>query len=146
MTDAPRILGLDVGTRRIGVALSDAMGWSAQPLESVQVHPRGEHLARIAALCAEHGVAEIVVGLPLSMDGKENRMVQLVRRFAQQVAARTQLPIHEWDERLTSVAAERVLREANVRGSDRRAVVDRVAASIILQGFLERRRTQRAGS
>jgi putative Holliday junction resolvase len=142
MDEVPRVLGLDIGTRRIGVALSDAMGWTGMPLESVEVGRRGEHLARLVALCAEHAVAEIVVGLPLGMDGRENRMVQVVRRMAGQLASRTGLPVQEWDERLTSVAAERVLQQADVRGKARREVVDRVAASLILQGYLEHRRAK----
>ncbi len=134
-----RVLGLDPGTVRLGVALSDAMGWTAQPLEVVRVGKVGEELDRIAQLIEEHNVSEIVVGLPLNMDGSEGPKALESRQLIEKLQVRFELPIHAWDERLTTVAAERALLEGDVRRDKRKNVIDKVAAAYMLQGFLDHR-------
>ena len=147
MTEIIRILGLDIGTRRIGVALSDEMGWSGIPLDTVDVPKKGDgHIAKIVTLCRKHSVSLLVVGLPLNMDGSEGRMVVKVRKVAAALSAATGLEVVEWDERLTSVAVERVLREANMDRREHKKVIDKLSASLILQGYLERRRNLAAGA
>jgi len=140
MPSPGRILGLDIGTKRIGVALSDEMGWSGIPLTTVEVHRNGAHVRELAALCTTWGVTTIVAGLPLNMDGTEGRMVKKVRELLKPIAAATGLPVVEWDERLTSMAVDRVLEEASMNPRERKNVIDKLSASLILQGYLERRR------
>lgn len=135
-----RTLGLDIGTRRIGVAISDPMGWTAQPLETVQVHRSGTHLERIAAICQELGVGEIVAGVPFEMDGQAGFSARRVRQVLQQVGQETSLPVHEVDERLTTRQAERALLEADMRRKQRKSVIDQMAASLILQAWLDQKR------
>jgi len=132
-----RSIGLDVGTRRIGVALSDAMGWTAQPLETVQVAPGGEHLSRIAELCRTHSVTELVAGVPFELSGKAGGMAKRVRHILAQVSEATGLSVVEVDERLTTRQADRAMVEAGVGLKDRRKVVDQIAAAIILQCHLD---------
>ncbi len=132
-----RILGLDVGTVRTGVALSDEMGWTAQPLE-VMKRLKGEaDFARLGEIIAEFGVTEIVVGLPRNMNGSIGPMAQSVQAYAKELIDRFGLPVHEWDERLTTVTAERALIEGNVRRAKRKELVDKVSAAVILQGYLD---------
>lgn len=140
MSPRERFLGLDIGTRRIGVALSDEMGWTGIPLTTVEVHRNGAHVREIARLCKQHGITTLVAGLPLNMDGTEGRMVRKVRDVLTTLGEATGLPVVEWDERLTSMAVDRVLDEASMNPRDRRDVIDKLSASLILQGFLERRR------
>jgi len=135
-----RALGLDVGSRRIGVALSDELRITAQPLAVIEIERLGDAVARIQALCAEHEVDTIVVGLPLSMSGGDKgsssvRARNLARLLAEAVTAEIVL----WDERFTTAEAERVLIQGNVRRKARRAVVDKIAAALILQGYLDAR-------
>jgi putative Holliday junction resolvase len=135
-----RALGLDVGTRRIGVALSDELRITAQPLVVLEAKGRRDTVARISALCAEHEVDTIVIGLPLSMSGGDRgsgsaRARELAGLLAGAVAAEIVL----WDERFTTAQAERVLIQGNVRRAERRQVVDKIAAALILQGYLDAR-------
>jgi len=135
-----RTLGLDVGSRRIGVALSDELKITAQPLVVLVAKSRRDAVARIRELCAEHEVDTIVIGLPLSMSGGDRgssaaRAREFAGRLAEEVAAEIVL----WDERFTTAQAERVLIQGNVRRRDRRAVVDKIAAALILQGYLDAR-------
>lgn len=136
-----RVLGIDYGEKRIGLALTDPLGMFAQPLSVLE---RGEKLRQdlrgIAAVCREHEVTEIVIGLPLSMSGEAGTKAKEVREFAARLAETVRLPIHEWDERLTTTAAERALLEGNVRRSRRREIIDKTAAALILAGWLENRR------
>lgn len=135
-----RILGLDIGMRRIGVALSDAMGWTAQPLETVQVHKDGRHLRRIAALCKEHNAEHVVAGVPYEMDGREGPSVRRVRKVLKAIEPLVGMEIEEIDERLTTKQAERVLIQADMSRKRRKQVVDQLAASLILQGYLDSKR------
>jgi putative Holliday junction resolvase len=132
-----RVLGLDVGDRRIGVALSDETGLLASPLPTLErVGPRKDPKA-IAALARAHGVAEIVVGLPRNLDGTIGPQAQKVQAFAEAVAAAAGLPVRFQDERLTTVEAEQILSERNVPWQRRKDLVDQVAAVLILQEYLD---------
>lgn len=131
-----RILGIDVGSVRIGVALSDPLGLTAQPL-AVLDRRREDPLARIVELVREHEVVRIVVGWPLTLDGSEGLATRAVGAFVDELAARLEVPIERWDERLTTAAAERSLIEAGVRRVKRRGSIDKVAAALILQSYLD---------
>ena len=135
-----RILALDFGERRIGVAVTDPTGVLAQPLETLERRPPPSraHLDQIAELALEYGAAKIVVGLPLHMDGRAGSEVEAVRAFGLEVEARTGVPVDYMDERWTTREAERTLRELGVRGRKRRRRLDPVAASLILRSYLER--------
>lgn len=133
---AGRVLALDYGTRRVGVALSDPLGMTAQP-HSVLEATDPNLLTRIAEMAAEAGVERVVVGLPVSLDGREHAAAQAVRRFAAGVEEATGLPVDFVDERFTTVSAERALRESRLPGRRRRRVRDKVAAAILLQSYLD---------
>lgn len=135
-----RAIGVDLGTRRIGVAVSS--GSLATPYEVVEragAAAGGRHTdhARIADLVAETGAEVVVVGLPLSMDGTEGRSARRARTEAEQLRGNVDVPVELWDERLTTVSAHRALAEADVDSRARRAVVDKVAAAVILQAWLD---------
>lgn len=135
------VLALDVGTHRIGVAVSDERRAMALPLETVDAKPRGEAVDRLVELIEEYDAGELVVGWPLDMSGTEGRAVQRVRRLVEALERRLgrrgdELPIHRWDERLTTSAADRLLSDADVSRAQRKEAVDQVAACKILEGFL----------
>jgi putative Holliday junction resolvase len=133
-----RILGLDVGTERIGVALSDELGLTAQPLETVPAGRGNDPLERIVEICEEQGVERIVVGLPLALSGGDRgEGSRRARSIGDQLGERLGAEVVYWDERFTTAEAERVLVAAGVRRSKRRQVVDKLAASLILQGYLD---------
>jgi putative Holliday junction resolvase len=136
-----RALGVDLGSKRIGVAVSDPTGTLASPHEVVarSGDRRSDH-RRLVALAEELGVERIVVGLPLSLDGSVGPAAQGVLDEVDDLAATTQLPIETYDERLTTVTAERSLREQGMKGRDRRKVVDKAAAAVLLQAWLDGRR------
>lgn len=136
---ATRILALDPGTKRIGVALSDELGWFAQPLETFERRTLDRDVAHIQRLVDEHDVREVVLGMPFSMDGTEGTQAASVRRFQEHLARCLSVPVIAWDERLTSASAERLLIEADVSRRKRRGAVDRVAAALLLQSYLEHR-------
>lgn len=154
-----RILGLDLGDRRVGVAVSDPLGLTAQGLPTLTRKDRAtgagtSHASSggaggaeatiyaIAELCRRLEVESIVIGLPRNMDGSYGPRAEMARDFGRRLRERTGLPVHEWDERLTTRAADSALLEADLSRRKRRGAVDRVAAVLILQGFLDR---QRAG-
>ncbi len=131
-----RVLGLDPGTKRVGVAVSDPLGITAQPrgvLDGGDPHL----MEAIAALAVEVGAERIVVGLPVSLNGSEGPAAIAAREFAAAVGEATGLPVELADERFTSVTAERVLVQAGLSGRRRRAVRDRVAAAVMLQAYLD---------
>ncbi|QJC54409.1 Holliday junction resolvase RuvX [Paenibacillus albicereus] len=130
-----RLMGLDYGDRRIGVALSDPLGWTAQGLEVLQ--RKGSELERIAQLAAEHEVSEIIVGLPKNMNGTIGPRGEICIAFAEELRQAVHLPVHLWDERLTTVSAQRTLLEADVSRNKRKQVVDKLAAALILQNYLD---------
>ncbi|HMK34497.1 MAG TPA: Holliday junction resolvase RuvX [Desulfomonilaceae bacterium] len=132
-----RILCLDIGSKRIGMALSDELGFTAQGLGVLNCKNAGEDVKRIAALVREHGVTEIVVGIPYNMNGTEGPQVQKVRAFMELIGRATDIPLRDWDERLSTVAAERALLEADMSRAKRRKVIDKLSAVIILQGYLD---------
>jgi putative Holliday junction resolvase len=131
-----RVLALDFGTRRVGVAVSDPLGISAQPHSVLDGTDPGL-MGIIGRLAGDLAVERIVVGLPLSLDGNEGPAAVAARRFAAEVAAATGLPVELLDERFTTVSAERVLVEAGLSGRRRRVVRDRVAAAVLLQSYLD---------
>jgi len=132
-----RILALDLGKRRIGLAVSDELGITAQGLPTLQRTNLRSDLAELARVAAEKGVGTILLGLPINMRGDEGRQASHARLFADQLAQRTGLPIEMWDERLTTVEATRVLRESGISREKRAAAVDRLAAVILLQSYLD---------
>ncbi len=132
-----RILALDLGKRRIGLALSDELGLTAQGLETMQRAGIRVDLARLSDLASERGVTLILVGNPLHMDGSEGSQSAWAREFAEKLHGRTGLAVRMWDERLTTVEAERVLRQSGISQQKRGAAVDRLAAVILLQSYLE---------
>lgn len=137
-----RILGLDFGTKTTGVAVSDPMGWTAQGLEIIR-RQEDEHikatLNRIAQLCEEYKVEKIVLGLPKNMNNTIGERGEKTLIFKQKLEARLKLPVETWDERLSTVAAENVLLEADVSRKKRKTVIDKLAATIILQNYLDSR-------
>ncbi|WP_240233691.1 Holliday junction resolvase RuvX [Devosia lacusdianchii] len=135
-----RILGLDLGTKTIGVAVSDAMRYSASPLETIKRTKFTQDAIRLDELIAQNQVVAIILGLPLNMDGSEGPRVQSTRAFARSLAQRIALPIAFWDERLSTSAVTRMMIEADLRRDRRAEVVDKLAASYILQGALDRLR------
>lgn len=134
------LMGLDLGTVTIGVAVSDRMRGVASPLETVKRKKFGVDAARLLELVAEREVGGIILGLPRNMDGTEGPRAQSTRAFARNLSRLTEVPITFWDERLSTVAAERALLEADTSRRRRSEVIDHVAAGFILQGALDRLR------
>jgi putative Holliday junction resolvase len=135
-----RVLALDLGKRRIGLALSDELGITAQGLETLERSNIREDLARLAQLAADKNVALILMGNPLHMSGHESRQTEYTRDFAARLHAATGLPVEFRDERLTTVEAQRVLRQSGVSIQKRAKAVDRLAAVILLESYLDSRR------
>ncbi len=137
-----RIMGLDFGSKTVGVAVSDPLFLTAQGVEIVRREKENQlrkTLARIEELIGEYEVGEIVLGLPMNMNGTEGVRVELTREFQEKLERRTGLPVHLYDERLTTVMADNAMMEAGIRREDRKDYVDRIAAQLILQGYLDRR-------
>lgn len=136
-------MGLDVGTRTVGVAVSDALGITAQGVTTVRRTNMKTDLGELSRIATEYEVNRVVVGLPLNMNGSEGPRAAFSRAFGASLHKATGLPIEFWDERLTTVAAQRVLLEADLSRKKRREVVDQVAAQLILQGWLDAHSTRR---
>jgi putative Holliday junction resolvase len=132
-----RILGLDFGSKIIGMAVSDEMGWSAQGIGTIKRKSLHHDLAEIEKYIEEYNVERIVIGLPKNMDGSLGKAAEHVLRFVENLKEEFDMPIDTWDERLSTVAAERVLLQADVSRQKRKQVIDKVAATIILQGYLD---------
>ena len=133
-----RAVGIDFGSKRVGVAVSDAGRMVATPFETIKrVGDRNVEHGRIAEIVAEIEATVVVVGLPLSLDGSDGHAVKLVRSEVRGLAKRLNIPVEEYDERFTTVTAERSLREMGTRGQAKRDVVDQVAAAVLLQGWLD---------
>lgn len=132
-----RILAIDFGSRRMGVAVSDPLGITAQGLETIQRKNKRTDFALLQKLIHDYEVREIVLGLPLKMSGEHGRQSDKVEEFAQELRQKFNLPVHLWDERLTSAEANRVLREADLSIQKRAQAVDRMAAVLILQSYLQ---------
>jgi len=133
----PRILALDLGKKRIGLAVSDPLGITAQGLPNVERKNKRADLDRLARLAREKGVELFLLGNPINMSGREGRQSGWVREFADALGEYTGLPVKLWDERLTSVEASRVLRESGISIEKRAAAVDRLSAVILLQSYLD---------
>ena len=134
-----RVLGIDHGEARIGLAISDELGMLAHPLETIRIKETPDPLARISDICSREKIETIILGLPRNMNGTYGPAAEKVRAFAEQLRARANCEVLMWDERLTSVAAQRFLHEAGRNVKDGRKVIDQVAAQIILQGWLDAR-------
>lgn len=135
-----RTLGLDVGSRRIGIAVSDPLGITAQGLDTLERRNKKTDMAALERVIRQYSVKEIVVGLPLRMSGAEGIQSDKMQLFAEELRKRFRLPVHLWDERLTSAEANRLLRETELSIEKRAKAVDRMAAVLILQGWMEMRR------
>ena len=138
-----RILALDVGSKTIGRAVSDPLGITAQGLETIRRKNKRTDFEQLERTIAEYGVSEIVVGYPLNMSGEAGAQSLKMKEFADEVHRRFGLPVHLWDERLTSAQANRLLRETEMSIRRRAQVVDRLAAVLILQSFMEARGSRR---
>ena len=137
-----RIMGLDFGSKTVGVAVSDSLLMTAQGVEIIRRKEENklrQTLARIEELIVEYEVGEIVLGLPKNMNATEGIRVELTLEFKDKLERRTGLSVHMWDERLTTVAADKTMMEAGIRRENRKEYVDMIAASLILQGYLDRR-------
>lgn len=137
-----RVMGLDVGSRRIGIAISDPLGITAQGLETLQRQNKRTDFGALADLIKQYQIAEIVVGYPLRMSGAEGTQAEKMQAFAEELRKRFKIPVHLWDERLTSAEANRVLRESEMSIKRRGEAVDRMAAVLILQSWMEARALQ----
>jgi putative Holliday junction resolvase len=137
-----RVLALDVGDRRIGVAVSDELGVTAQGVTTIHRRSWAADLAEIARLVGEWGSASIVVGLPLTLESTEGPRAAIVRAFIQRLERVVRVPVTTWDERFSTVTAERVLIDADLSRAKRRQVVDKTAAVVILQHYLDSRANQ----
>ncbi len=139
-----RLLGLDLGSRTIGLALSDVMRIVATPLETLSRGKFGDDSMKLLDICAEHDVAGLIIGLPVNMDGTEGPRCQSARAFASNFEAVFDIDIAFWDERLSTVAVTRTMLEADLSRARQKEVVDKMAASYILQGALDYLANQRA--
>lgn len=133
-----RVLGLDYGTVRVGVALSDPTGFIATPKGFVAAEPKKKFLAEIERICLESQVEKIVVGLPLHMSGEEGESAVAARAMGAAIEEKTRLPVCFIDERMSTMSADKALNEANVKGRKKKEKVDAAAAAIILQNYLDR--------
>ena len=132
-----RWLGLDLGHVRIGVALSDLLGLTAQPLTVLRSQGTQQDMIAIGQLVDQHEVTQVIVGLPINMDGTESKQTQKIRDFAGKLAGRLNVPMFFVDERLTSKQAERMMRDSGIKAKDQRGKVDQVAAVILLDSALK---------
>lgn len=137
-----RILAIDYGSRRMGLAVCDPLGITAQGLETLQRRNKRADFAELQRVISDYAIREIVVGLPLKMSGEQGSQAEKVAQFADELRERFNLPVHLWDERLTSAEANRMLRSADLSIEKRARAVDRVAAVLILQSFLQARESQ----
>lgn len=142
-----RIMGLDFGSKTVGVAVSDALLITAQGVEIIRRKEENklrQTLARIEELVVEYEVEEIVLGLPKHLNGTEGVRVEITEEFKEKLERRTGLPVVFWDERLTTVSADRAMMEAGIRRENRKEYVDMLAAVFILQGYLDRKNNEKA--
>ncbi|MGZ4160139.1 MAG: Holliday junction resolvase RuvX [Neobacillus sp.] len=134
-----RILGLDVGSKTVGVALSDELGWTAQGLKTLKINEEKNEFGfdEIGQLIKEYQVSQVVIGLPKNMNGTIGPRGEASQKYASEIERQYEVPTVLWDERLTTMAAERVLLEADVSRKKRKKVIDKMAAVMILQGYLD---------
>jgi len=143
-THLARILALDFGAKNIGLAVSDELGLTAQGLPTLRRSNKRNDLEHLRRLIRQYGIRELVIGLPLRMSGSEGAQAEKVQTFAEELRHKFKLPVHLFDERLTSVEANRLLRETEMSIQRRAAVVDQLAAVLILQSFLEYRKASQS--
>lgn len=136
-----RIMGLDVGEKRIGVAISDPFGWTAVRMFVLEVDGQ-DAVRRLGELIREEDIEKVVIGLPRNMNGTDSEQTRKVREFAKALESMISIPMEMWDERLSTVAATKSLLEADLTRARRKKVVDGVAASLILQSYLDSRRSR----
>jgi len=136
---AMRIMGLDIGEKRIGIAISDELGWTAQGHSVLKRGRQADDLSQLAVLCAEFQVERLVLGFPLNMDGSAGPKAREIQEMGGILQEYLGLPVEYWDERLSTVAAQRTLLEADVSRQKRKKVIDKLAAVNILQGYLDRK-------
>ena len=139
MSEHRRVLGLDLGRKRIGIALSDELGITAQGLPTLERRNKRMDFAALSRVVRENNVQQIVLGLPLRMSGEEGTQADWVRSFAEELKGHVDVPIDLRDERWTSKQAERVLMGSGVRQEDRKPAIDRISAVILLQDYLDSR-------
>lgn len=134
-----RIMGLDVGSKTVGIAISDELGWTAQGLKTLKIDEEKNKFGfeEIGQLIKEYGITQVVIGLPKNMNGSIGPRGEASQRYAEQIESQFSVSTILWDERLTTMAAERVLLEADVSRKKRKKVIDKMAASMILQGYLD---------
>lgn len=132
-----RVIALDHGSKRVGVAIGDPLGVIAQPLEFIPAEPLDAFFERLKLILSEKEVGQIIVGMPRNMDGSYGPAAEKVREFVERLKTEVDLPVRLWDERLTTAQAQRVLLEGNVRRKDRKQRVDKMAAAILLQSYLD---------
>lgn len=132
-----RIMGLDIGSRTIGVAISDELGFTAQGLKTIQRKIHGEELGELATIIAQFGISQVVVGLPKNMNGTLGKQAEIVLQWIETFQKKIPINVVTWDERLSTVGASKVLLEANVSRKKRKKVIDKLAAVLILQGYLD---------
>ena len=133
-----RILGLDIGSKTIGVAISDPLGWTAQGITTIRRTKKEQDLEEIKKICKEYSVDTIVIGLPKNMNGTIGESGERVLDFSERIKEATGLKVDMWDERLTTVAAHKAMLEADLSRHKRKKIVDKIAAIYILQGYLDR--------
>ncbi len=138
-----KFLGVDHGTVRIGLAVSDEMGMIATPLAVVRIKSIADGIDHIISRVETHQVGMIVVGMPFRLDGSPGQAADAVRKFADQLAGRTEIPVDLWDERMTTVQAERSMIDADMTRKSRKKRIDAVAAQMMLQSYLDARRLSR---
>lgn len=141
-----RVLGLDIGSHRIGMAISDELGMIAQGLKTIKRESIEKDLSEIAVTIAQLNVEKIVVGLPKNMDGTLGKQAEMVFQWIKALKKKIHLPVVAWDERLSTVGASKILLEADLSRKKRKTVIDRLAAVLILQGYLDQSRSRNDGS
>lgn len=141
-----RIMGLDVGTHTIGIAISDELGITAQGLKTLRRKSMEEDFKEMAAIIRQFEIEKIIVGLPKNMDGTLGRQAEKVLKWIEALKDKIQIPVATWDERLSTVGASKVLLEADLSRRKRKGVIDKVAAVLILQGYLDQSRSKNYGS
>jgi len=135
-----RVLGLDLGTKRLGLALSDPTGSFASPFAVIESRGRANDLERLREIVTDNDVGQVVVGMPTTLRGEAGLAAQQAEEFARELAAQLDVPVSTWDERMTTVVAERALISAGERRETRREKRDKVAAAVMLQSYLDARR------
>lgn len=135
-----RVMGLDIGSRTIGVAVSDELGMTAQPVKTIRRKSMEEDIQEIKRMIKEYEIGKIVVGLPKNMDGTMGKQAEIVFKWIKTVQDRIHLQMITWDERLSTVGASKILLEADISREKRKQVIDTLAAVLILEGYLDRTR------